>query len=600
MNIVGISGFNHSIEFKRKHFPSLTSREYRIVQGLDAAAALVNDKGVRGAVAEERFNREKGTNAFPVHAIQYCLQVENLKSSQIDCVAHSFNYQQVQSLFAQDEFLYKQYSEVFAPDIQRQLLHAHFPEVQWEGKFVAVSHHLAHAASTFYLSGFEEALILISDGMGEINSTTAFLGTRSGIEVVREIPSLHSLGVLYSVVTHYLGFLFNQDEYKVMGLAPYGDPNRYFDAIQQFIYFKDNGTYSIPLLVKHATWEDRETYRGMVDVLIEEFGPAREPESELTQDHKDLAAGLQAVLQACQLHLLRNLKTETHQTNLCMAGGVALNCTANGVIKRSRLFKHLFIQPAAGDDGAALGAALYVYKQHHPERQFPRLIAPYWGPQFDESHFAQCVSKATECVGTEYESFEHLAREIAKRLASGQVVAWFQGRMEFGPRALGNRSILADPRLPHMRDHLNRLIKKREEFRPFAPAVCREAVSKYFDIAPGDEETFAHMLVVSYVRDKYREQLPAVTHVDGSARVQVVSRENNTSFWQLIHEFGKLTGISVVLNTSFNVRGQPIVCTPQEALNTFVESDLDALVLGRHVLVRKNGKQNGTPVSHPS
>jgi len=436
--------------------------------------------------------------------------------------------------------------------------------------------------------------------MGEANSTTAFLGTRSSIEVVRSIPSLHSLGVLYSVFTHYLGFLFNQDEYKVMGLAPYGDPTRYFDTIQQFIHFKDDGTYSIPLLVKHDTWEDREAYRGAIEVLIEEFGPAREPESELTQDHKDLAAGMQAVLQACQLHLLRHLKTETRQTNLCMAGGVALNCTANGVIKRSRLFKHLFIQPAAGDDGAALGAALYVYKQHHPERQYPRLTAPYWGPQFDENHFAQCVLQSTECVGTEHESFEHLAREVAKRLASGQVVAWFQGRMEFGPRALGNRSILADPRLPHMRDHLNSLIKKREGFRPFAPAACREAVSEYFDIAPGEEETFAHMLVVSYVRAKYREQLPAVTHVDGSARVQVVSRENNIPFWQLIHEFGKLTGISVVLNTSFNVRGQPIVCTPQEALNTFVESDLDALVLGRHVLVRKNGKQNGTQASHPS
>ena len=327
----------------------------------------------------------------------------------------------------------------------------------------------------------------------------------------------------------------------------------------------------------------------MLRGLTERFGPARDPEGEITQQHKDIAASLQAVLQACQLHVVRHFKQETGQRNLCMAGGVALNCSANGVIRRSRLFEGMFVQPAAGDDGCAIGAALYAQRLQDKSFRPRKMGMPLWGPEFGEAELRSALDGEVEF--TKVDSFEELSCQIAKKLAAGQIVAWFQGRMEFGPRALGSRSILADPRDPTMRDKINSLVKKREAFRPFAPVVTQEGAAKYFDIAEGDEETYAHMLYVTPVRAAYREQLPAVTHIDGSSRVQTVFQKTNPRLWSLLKAFEQTTGLPILLNTSFNVKGQPIVCTPQEAVETFLRARLDVLVLGDYIVTPKHNSK---------
>jgi carbamoyltransferase len=304
-------------------------------------------------------------------------------------------------------------------------------------------------------------------------------------------------------------------------------------------------------------------------------------------NHKDIAAALQAVLTTCQMHVLRHFKNETGQNRLCLAGGVGLNCSLNGVLRRSRLFDRMFVQPAAGDDGTALGAALLAQKLHDPGFNPRKMTVPLWGPDFGESEIKRALEDRADCVWTKADSFDELCRQVAERLATGEVVAWFQGRMEFGPRALGSRSILADPRDPGMRDRINSLVKKREGFRPFAPVVTNESARRYFDIAPGDEDTFAHMLYVTQVLPAFRQKLPAITHVDGSARVQTVSEAHNPRLWKLLKAFEQVTGLPIVLNTSFNVKGEPIVCTPAEALNTFRNAQLDALVLGDYLVEPK-------------
>lgn len=597
MHIIGFSGLHHTVQFKKHYFPSLLPREYRIAQGSDSAAALISKTGVIAAAAEERFIREKGTNVFPSHAIRYCLDLAGMKPEQIDYIAHGFSYQPVKAAFEHDEFLRKQYTAVYDPERQMECLQEYFPSEDWTHKFMAVPHHLAHAASTFYLSGFKESLIVIMDGMGELQSMTALIGTPEGMNIIQEIPAFHSLGILYGVFTLYLGFDFGMDEYKVMGLAPYGNPRRYFNQMMDFVNLKPDGTYAIPLFAKNKTREDAETHRGVLNMLSEMFGPPRDPEATLTQQHMDIAAGLQAVLQTCQLHLLKQLRQQSGQSNLCMAGGTALNCTINGVIYRSRMFKNMFVQPAAGDDGTALGAALYVQGQMESQRPLKKMGMPFWGPEFPEyleERVPEDIRKQDSCEYAYLHSIQDLTRHVADRLNQGQVIGWVQGRMEFGPRALGNRSILADPRNPTMRDHVNNLIKKREEFRPFAPAVVTETAAEFFNIDEGEENTFAHMLYVVPVRTRYQAQLPAVTHIDGSARVQTVGREQNERFWLLLTEFGKLTGMPILLNTSFNVRGQPIVCTPAEAIDTFLWAHLDALVIGNYVLVHKDQEKSDT------
>ena len=587
MNVIGISGLHNSVSFKKKELPNLSPREYRIAQGFDSAAALAVDNGVLAAAAEERFTGEKATGAFPVHAIRYCLEAGNIRPQDVDFVAHGFDYGPWKSFMDEQEFTRKQYSEVYAPEVQQRRIEENFPSFGWKDKFVPVDHHLAHAASAFYPSGFGEALILVSDGMGEVHSMTVAVGRGAEIQIIKQVPALHSLGVLYGIFTLYLGFYMGLDEYKVMGLAPYGNPRRYYNQMHEFIKLKEDGTYIIPIFAHDQTLEERETHAGVLKFLAEQFGPAREPDSEITQHHQDIAAALQALLQTCQMHVLRHFKQQTGQTNLCLAGGVALNCSANGIINRSRIFERMFVQPAAGDDGTALGAALYVLQQKEPRLEARRMTMPLWGSEYSEEEIQKALSGRADCQSVRVESFDELCRDIAARIDKGQIIAWFQGRMEFGPRALGSRSILADPRDPTMRDRINSLVKKREAFRPFAPVVTKEAATKFFDIRPGDEDTYAHMLFVTPVRAPYREKLPAITHVDGSSRAQTVDKIQSHRLWQLLTAFETQSGLPVLLNTSFNVKGQPIVRTPQEALDTFLFAKLDVLVMGNFVVEPK-------------
>lgn len=590
MNIIGFSGLHQSTVFKKQAYPGLSSREYRVAQGFDSAAALVTDEGIIAAAAEERFSREKTTGAFPVQAIRYCLEAGNLKPSQVDYVTHSFDYEPFKSFFVETEFHQRQYEEVYSPDVQRRNLQTNFPECDWSKKLVPVNHHMAHAASAFYPSGFPEALILISDGMGEIHGMTVAVGQGTDIKVLRQISAMHSLGILYGVFTLYLGFYFGVDEFKVMGLAPYGDPRKFYSQMMELVHLREDGTYTISIFSSNRTQLEKETHRGILQELESRFGPAREPGVEIIQRHKDVAAALQAVLQTCQFHVLRHFKQKTGMDNLCLAGGVALNCSLNGLIKRSRQFKNMFIQPAAGDDGTALGAALYVQRINNSGFVPRRINAPLWGPDFSREDIARTLSTRNDCVAELVDDFPTLCKQVAERLSLGQIIGLFQGRMEYGPRALGNRSILADPRDPTMRDKINALVKKREAFRPFAPVVTKEAAPRYFDIPEGEEDSYAHMLLVTQVRAPFRDQLPAITHVDGSARVQTVSRENYPRLWALLQAFEEVTGLPILLNTSFNIKGQPIVCTPEEALDTFLFARLDLLVLGDFLVSSRTGE----------
>ncbi|MFJ2034175.1 carbamoyltransferase [Streptosporangium sp. NPDC087985] len=578
---------------KKDMLPGLDRREQRLVQGLDSAAALVGEEGVIAASAQERHDGNKGTGAFPADAVEACLRIAGVTLDDVDFLAHGFRYEP-SPVFERDHLMRRWYQEVYSEQVQLGLLRARYPEHDWSRKLARVPHHLAHAASAYYLSGFQDAMVLVVDGMGETESISVMSGRHGQLRTLRTYPISASLGILYSVVTHYLGFQPGMDEYKVMGLAPYGDPSRYADVAGELSRRHPGGRLSIPLLARDRSPVERETHGGALRRLEELFGPARHPDAPLTQRHMDIAATLQHCLEEGLLFILRTAldQADGNPRDLCMAGGVALNCTANGLIARSGLFDRIFVQPAAGDDGSALGAALWQLGQHVPTTPVA-MTMPYWGEEFGPEE----VAEALTALGPEHDvrklPDERLLEQVSALIRAGSVVAWFQGRMEFGPRALGNRSILADPTAPGMRAHLNAVVKQREEFRPFAPAVLAEDAHEYFEMKPGQEGLYRHMLFTTQVREKYRELLPAITHVDGSARVQVVERGNAPRFWSLIRRFGDDWGTPMVLNTSFNLRGQPIVRTPREAVATYARSSLDALAIGGWLVVRRSRAQEG-------
>ncbi|WP_454561933.1 carbamoyltransferase family protein [Mycobacterium haemophilum] len=581
--VLGISGLHNSVPFKETRFPGLEWRQYRMTQGFDSSAALLEQGRLLGAIAEERLTGVKATGDFPENAIRCCLNLAGLDLKAIDLVAHGFSYEPLRERFEHDELGKARFNEVYARDV----LVNKFEEIfggSWDNKIVQVPHHLAHAASAFYPSGFDSALVMVADGMGEKDSLTMAVASAEGIEPIATVAELNSLGILYGIFTYYLGFAFGLDEYKIMGLAPYGDRGRYFSKIMDLVSLHQDGTFTIPILYRNATDLERETYAATIEELGLLFGPPREPDSDLTSRHKDLAAGLQAVLEATIMHVLRYFQKQTKQTNLCMAGGVALNCTANGMILRSRLFKNVYVQPAAGDDGTSLGAALYAQKNHNSEILFQSIDMPLCGPRYSDIEIKEAVETRPDISSIKYENFDDLAIALAKKLADGKIGGLFQGRMEFGPRALGNRSILGDPRNPIMRDLINARVKKREAFRPFAPAVLEEHATTYFEMKQEDAQTYAWMLFTTPVRSQFRDSLPAVTHIDGTARVQTVSRKTNDRFWRIIDAFRHVSGFPIVLNTSFNVRGQPIVCTPQQAIDTFLAANLDFVAVGNYLI----------------
>ncbi len=578
----------------------------------DSAAALVDDGVIVAAAQEERFTRKKHDARIPRNAIAACLEIGGIALKDVDFVAF------YEKPFIKFERLLETYA-VFAPrgftsfrqalplwikeklfqkDMLIRELKQFAPDVDWMNKLVFSEHHLSHAASAFFPSPFEDAAVLTMDGVGEWTTTSLAMGSGNNLDIHKEIHFPHSIGLLYSAFTYYTGFKVNSGEYKVMGLAPYGVPRFAPRILEKLIDLKPDGTFRLDQRYFDYCTGLTMTNRRFHDLFGAE---PRKPEEQLTQFHMDLAASVQAVTEEAVLRLARSIKAETGAKNLCLAGGVALNCVANGKVLKEKIFDNIWIQPAAGDAGGALGAALAAYHLH---ADGPRKVAAhgdsmrgsFLGNSFTQTDIEQRLTAA----GANFRAVADvdLINETAQALADNAAVGWFQGRMEFGPRALGGRSIIGNPASPDMQKTLNLKVKYRESFRPFAPAVRREDVADWFDINVDSP----YMLLVAPVKadkcfhtdgsDKFgieklnqvRSQIPAVTHVDYSARVQTVTNDVNPRFHALLTQFQALTGIPVLVNTSFNVRGEPIVCTPEDAFRCFMATELDLLVIGNCIL----------------
>ena len=554
----------------------------------DSAAALVEDGRIVAAAQEERFTRRKHDAGYPRHAIDFCLRQGGIAPADVDRVVfYDKPFLKFERLletavaFAPRGFRFFSLAipvwvreKLFQKELLRRELRALAPETDWAARLLFAEHHQSHAASAFYPSPFREAVVLTMDGVGEWATTSVAIGRGDELEMTREIHFPHSLGLLYSAFTYHAGFRVNSGEYKLMGLAPHGEPRYAQLILERLLDLKEDGSFRLNLDYFDYCAGLRMT-NGRFDELF--GGPPRAPESPLTQRHMDMAASAQAVLEEAVLRLTRALRRETGIPNLCLAGGVALNCAANGAVLRDGQYDGVWVQPAAGDAGGALGAALAASHRLLGE---PReggagrdaMRGAFLGPEFGTDE----IRRALDAAGARYETLpeDALLAATAEALAEGRVVGWFQGRMEFGPRALGARSILADARDPAMRETLNAKVKLREAFRPFAPSVPRADVGDWFGI----ERDSPYMSFTATVREG--ADVPAVTHVDGSARLQTVHADTNPRFHALHEAFRARTGCPVLVNTSFNVRGEPIVCTPEDAFRCFMGTDIDRLVIG--------------------
>lgn len=548
----------------------------------DSSAALVKDGVLVGAIEEEKLVQRKHTPEFPHQAIEYLLQKEGISIGDIDHVAYFFKPLPallhripliLRHLPGSLGFLGSHGGEWWEMVRIQKTLRKRFKAERAKFKFHNVNHHLCHAASSFFLSPFDSSAVLTVDGAGEWENTVFWHAKGRELIRLRRDNFPNSLGYLYASVTQHLGFRPNSGEGKVMGLSSYGDPEVYKDAFDDILSFRDKGGYKIDLSYfdyhRNAA-SIRSNKRWVSEKFLDRFGPMRAPESEIDKRHEDIAAALQAALNKVYEHMLNALYEMTRETNLCMAGGVILNSVANGYAFLKSPFTEVFIQPAAGDGGTSVGAAFAVYhaRKGAVRRETPEYI--FTGPEFSTSEIVAAIEKR----GLAYKKVDP-AVTAARLIADGRIVGWFQGPLEFGPRALGNRSILADPRIKEMKDIINARVKFREPFRPFAPTVLEERSGEYF---ASDYPTPVMLLVYDVLPSK-REIIPAVTHVDGSGRAQTVSQKDNPLYHKLIGEFDKITGVPVVLNTSFNVRGKPIACTPDDALDCFLQTDMDDLVI---------------------
>jgi carbamoyltransferase len=586
----------------------------------DSAATLIKDGKIISAAQEERFTRKKHDSGYPHNAIKFVLNHSNIKLSEVKYVVF------YEKPFLKFERLLETYV-AFAPKgfrsfskaiplwlkeklYQKKLLFNYLKDqdqsFEDESKILFSEHHLSHAASAFYPSPFEEAIILTADGVGEWATTTVAIGKKNKLEIVKELHFPHSLGLLYSAFTYYTGFKVNSGEYKLMGLAPYGKPIYVDKILNNLIDLKDDGTFML-----NQKYFNYSTGFTMTNTYFDElFGKKpRKPETEkINQFHMDIAASIQNVTEKIMILLSESIRKEYNIKNLCLAGGVALNCVANGKILKEKIFDNIWVQPAAGDAGGSLGAALaYWHIDLNKERlevNKDNMNGSYLGNQFENT---EIVKKFDE-IGAVYEKFEQneLINKTVKDLSDGKAIGWFQGRMEFGPRALGNRSILGDPRSDSMQKNLNLKVKYRESFRPFAPSILREELKNWFEL----DVDSPYMLFVAEVKKEKilkitdhqkklfgiellnikKSEIPAVTHVDYSARIQTVSEENNPLYYKLLRKFKESTGCPVLINTSFNIRGEPIVNTPEDAFRCFMGTELDTLVVGNYYL--KKDKQD--------
>ncbi len=591
MNILGISAFYH-----------------------DAAACLVVDGKIVAAAQEERFTRKKHDAAFPAQAVDFCLKHAGLEKSQIDLVAFYekplLKFERLlETYLAYAPFGIRSFTKAMPVWMKEKLWIRDIisRKLDYRGKMIYPEHHESHAASAFYPSPFNEAAFLVMDGVGEWATCSYGVGKGSEIKIQAEIKFPHSVGMLYSAFTYYTGFKVNSGEYKVMGLAPYGEP-KYKDLIfEKLIDLKEDGSFKLDMSYFNYGSGLTMTSKKFDDLF---GGPPRKPESQVTQRDMDLARSVQDATEEIVLRIARHIRKETGQKNLCLSGGVALNCVANGKLLKEKIFDRIWIQPAAGDAGGALGAALMVWHQYLGNERKAGGMADsqsgsYLGPEYPNGE----IKKYLESSNIPYRELTsgELAKTVADLLAEEKVIGWFQGRMEFGPRALGGRSIIGDARSPKMQEIMNLKIKFRESFRPFAPSVLEEKVSEYFEL---DSES-PYMLLVAPVRKELQKEMsaeekklfgiqklnvsrstiPAVTHVDYSARVQTVSKETHPVFHELLTQFEKNHGCAVVINTSFNVRGEPIVCTPEEAYTCFMRTHMDYLVMENYLLTKKEQKE---------
>jgi carbamoyltransferase len=553
----------------------------------DAAAAILRDGTLIAAAQEERFTRKRHDPDFPIHAIQFCLQHAGILINDIDYIGFydkpltKFD-RILQTYFATWPRSYPSFLKAMPVWIKEKMwIPQEIKEqLNYNGEILFCEHHMSHAASAFLVSPFEEAAILTMDGVGEWDTTTYGVGRKNDIQLTKSIEFPHSLGLMYSAFTYYLGFKVNSAEYKVMGLAPYGKPVYYDLIMKHLIDVKDDGSFKLNM--KYFIYDRALTMTGKNFEHL--FGqPARHPESTLNQFHKDVAASLQKVTDEVVVKMATHVYNETQLQNLCMAGGVALNCVANSKILQQTPFNNVFIQPAAGDAGGAIGAAFYIYNSLLGNTRKDVMTHAFLGPEYSDEEIVRYL----DSIGAAHQQFDRgqLLQETARRIADQGVIGWFQGRMEFGPRALGARSIIADARNPENWKRVNLKIKFRESFRPFAPTVLEERTSEYFEF----DTASPYMLFVAQVREDKR-MVPAITHVDGSARLQTIARDDHPLYYDLIKEFDRQTGCPVIINTSFNVRGEPIVCTPQDAFRCFMRTEMDYLVMGSFLLDKKQMK----------
>ena len=585
----------------------------------DSAACIIKDGEIIAAAQEECFTRKKHDTGFPHHAILYCLKEAQIDVQEIkNVVFYEKPFMKFERLletylaFAPKGFIsFAKAMPVWIKDklFQKSSLVKELQftlggrEINWRERLLFSEHHLSHAASAFYPSPFESAAILTLDGVGEWTTTSLALGKGSKLKVMKEIHFPHSLGLLYSAFTYYIGFKVNSGEYKVMGLAPYGDPC-YADLIKdKLITVADDGSFQLDM-----SYFEYATGLTMTNKKFDSLfgGPPRKPEAKLTQREMDLAASIQKVTESIIVKIAKDIAKSTGERNLCLAGGVALNCVANGVLLREKIFDNIWIQPAAGDAGGALGAALSVWYLHHNNErkisvQKDSMKGSYLGPEFSNTE----IETELKACGAVYKklSENELIEQVATALSDEKAIGWMQGRMEFGPRALGGRSIIADPRSPFMQKQLNLKVKYRESFRPFAPSVLREDVNEWFD---HNSDSPYMLLVADVQKDKHRamtadeealsgidklniprSSVPAITHVDYSARIQTVHEDTNPRYYALISKFKDKTGCPIVVNTSFNVRGEPIICSPSDAFKCFMGTELDVLAIGNYLLFKK-------------
>jgi carbamoyltransferase len=584
----------------------------------DSAATILVDGKIVAAAQEERFTRKKHDSNYPFHAIEFVLNYANIKLSNVDQIIF------FEKPFLKFERLLETYvafapkgfksfcmampiwlkDKLFQKKVLFNELKRHDKSFKDDNKIYFSDHHLSHAASAFFPSPFEEAIVLTADGVGEWATTTVAIGNSNNLEIKKEIHFPHSLGLLYSAFTYYTGFKVNSGEYKLMGLAPYGRPI-YEDKIKgNLIDIKEDGTFYLDQAYFNYATGLTMTNKKFNNLFGQ--NPRDSKKEKLTQFHMDIAASIQKVTEDIMVKLAKSLKEEFNIANLCLAGGVALNCVANGKILKEKIFENIWVQPAAGDAGGSLGAALALW---HIEQNNPRVVSSnddmqgsYLGPEYSQKQIEEQLSKA----GAKFKTLdeEDLIEKVATDISKSEAIGWFQGRMEFGPRALGNRSILGDPRSEKMQKNLNLKVKYRESFRPFAPSVLKENLSDWFDI---NVESPYMLMVAGINKNKIiemnkeqkklfgieklnvkRSEVPAITHVDYSARIQTVKKETNERYFKLIKKFNEKTDCPLVINTSFNVRGEPIVNTPLDAFNCFMGTELDKLVVGNCYLDKKN------------